>query len=154
MPLSFGVPAPDFTLPSTSGRLFSLSRDMQGRACILYFYPEDFTRICTREACGFSERFDWFQNAGITILGVSRDTMETHLKFKAAYDLPFHLLSDEDGSVTALYKATIPFLNLSKRITYLLDKDHKVAAVYGNMLTAQKHIDAMIKAAGEPSAKS
>lgn len=135
--------APDFTLPSTNGRNFNLYSDQAGKPCILYFYPKDFTPGCTKEAIDFKEHFDFFKNFQIDIYGISRDPIQTHLEFKKSYNLPFDLLSDEKGKVAELYKATVPLINFTKRITYLLDKRQKIIAAYENMFASGNHIKIM-----------
>jgi peroxiredoxin Q/BCP len=145
MALKVGTQAPDFSLPSTSGKDFKLSEDMAGKPCIIYFYPKDFTPGCTAEACDFRDNIGFFKGFDIDIIGVSRDDIPTHLKFKEEYQLPFELLADISGKISEQYKALIPLLRLNKRITYLLDASHKVAAVYEQMFGAKQHIKAMIE---------
>ena len=146
MALPINQIAPDFTLPSTSGQIFTLAQAWALQPGILYFYPKDFTPTCTKEACSFRDEFTFFKDLNITVLGISQDSIELHQKFKKAHDLPFDLLSDEGGRVSKLYKAYIPFLGVTKRITYLLDQNHRVVAVYKNMLGAEQHIRSMIAA--------
>lgn len=147
MALKIGTKAPDFTLPSTQGT-FTLSKDGAEKACVLYFYPKDFTRVCTKEACSFEAEFSRFQNMEIEIFGISRDSIDTHQRFKEAYNLPFELLSDPQGEVAKKYKANIPFIGLTKRVTYLLDKDHVIIGVYSRLLQDQEHVNAMLERAG------
>ncbi|WP_457651184.1 peroxiredoxin [Rhodocaloribacter sp.] len=144
MALLPGSDAPDFTLPSTSGRDFTLSRDAAGQVCILYFYPKDFTPGCTREACTFRDQFALFRKASVPVYGISRDDIETHRRFKAEHHLPFDLLADVDGGVCAKYEALLPLIRIPKRITYLLDAEHRIAAVYEDLFGAAGHIDAML----------
>ncbi|MBX2842307.1 MAG: peroxiredoxin [Flammeovirgaceae bacterium] len=144
MALKINQKAPDFTLFSTKGKAFNLSRDMQGKPCIIYFYPKNFTPGCTKEACGFRDARSIFEELDIPIFGISRDSKESHLKFRENYKLPYHLLSDENGQVCRAYKALIPFLGIPKRITYLLDKNHKIVGVYESMFDAYGHIKEMI----------
>lgn len=143
--LKIGSEAPDFTLPSTSGNDFNLHRDTNNEAVILYFYPKDNTRICTAEACQFRDNFELLRNLSIKVIGISTDTLETHLRFKDRHNLPFELLSDKTGKVSKLYKAHIPFLNLSKRVTYLLNADHKIIEAVNDLFSADKHLNKMIK---------
>ncbi len=145
MSLSVGSPAPDFELPSTNGKTFKLSRDAAQQPCILYFYPKDFTPVCTKEACSFRDTFDYFSNLNITVLGISRDDIATHLEFKKIYNLPFDLLSDVNVAVAQKYDAVMPFINMPKRVTYLLDANHQIAGSYDNIFASQKHIDEMIR---------
>lgn len=143
--LSPGTKAPEFTLPSTSGKDFSLSTDLKGKPCMLYFYPKDFTKGCINQACGFRDTFATFQNFDITVIGISRDDIPTHLKFKEFYNLPFDLLEDKDGTISKLYD-TVPTIMpfFTKRTTYLLDQSHKIVAGYENIFSSAKHIETMI----------
>lgn len=144
MALKENTQAPDFSLASTSGTTFTLSKTAAKKPLILYFYPKDFTSGCTKEACEFRDSFSFFRDLDIDIFGISRDNVATHHEFKKAYQLPFELLADEDGQVADLYKASVPLIRFTKRITYLLDANHKVAAVYSNLFGAKKHIYDMI----------
>ena len=145
MALKIGKKAPDFTLPSTSGKNFSLSKDCKDKACIIYFYPKDFTRGCTAEACDFRDQFVAFRDLDIPVLGISRDDMPTHLRFKKEYKLPFELLSDEKGNVCNAYDALIPLIRVPKRITYFIDQDHIIQGVFSDMFESKKHVNEMIK---------
>lgn len=139
MPLSVNDPAPDFTLPSTSGEDFQLS-DLKGQAVVLYFYPKDFTGVCTKEACAFRDQFMAFRNLDVSVFGISKDDLETHHRFKDKYELPFELLADTEGKVTKKYKVAIPIIGMPRRITYVLDTGHKVKAVIEDMFNADVHI--------------
>ena len=86
-----------------------------------------------------------FADLNIDVFGISRDSIESHHKFKKEHDLPFELLTDKSGEVCKKYKALIPFVGVPKRITYLLDKSHKIAAVFDSMFNAAGHIEAMIE---------
>jgi peroxiredoxin Q/BCP len=145
MALAIGAKAPDFKIQATSGNFISLSEDFQGRALILYFYPKDFTPGCTAEACEFRDQFEAFRDLDIPVLGVSRDDIATHEKFKKAYKLPFELVSDRDGKVCKAYDALIPLIKMPKRVTYLIDQDHQIAAVFSDMFESKKHIESMLK---------
>lgn len=144
MALKINDIAPNFTLASTAGNEFSLSA-IKGKPCILYFYPKDFSSVCTAEACEFRDSFSEFRGLEIAVYGISRDDVATHLRFQKAHSLPFELLADPDGSVAKSYKALIPIIGLTKRITYLLDADHKIVAVYESLLNAENHIKEMVK---------
>ncbi|MEM9981600.1 MAG: peroxiredoxin, partial [Bacteroidota bacterium] len=137
--------APDFTLPSTSGKELTLSKDLLNKPCIIYFYPKDFTSVCTKEACAFRDEFAAFREVDIAVYGISRDDIPTHQKFKEQHQLPFDLLSDKSGKVCKAYSALVPIIGLPKRITYLLNKDHRIAGVFQDMFSAEKHIKQMIE---------
>ncbi|WP_114750457.1 peroxiredoxin [Pleomorphovibrio marinus] len=145
MALEKGTKAPDFILPSTSGKQFHLSKDFGGKACIIYFYPKDFTKGCTAEACEFRDHFESFRELDIPIVGISRDTISSHQKFKKEHRLPFELLSDAKGGVCEDYDALIPIVRMPKRITYLLNKNHRIEAVFQDMFDAKSHISKMVE---------
>ena len=145
MPLSIGSKAPSFILPSSSGQNFDLDVDYKDKPLLLFFYPADFTRGCTTEVCSFRDSFEVFEGYEIDIIGISKDSVNTHKRFKTEYKLPFELLSDPKQEVAKLYKAVYPIINITKRITYLLDKSHTIVAVYDNLFLAKNHIDEMMK---------
>jgi peroxiredoxin Q/BCP len=145
MALEIGTKAPDFTLPGTSGLKLNLSRDMEGKALILFFYPKDFTRGCTAEACEFRDNFGEFRDLDVPVFGISRDDIKTHERFKKEYKFPFELLSDESGKVCKAYDALIPLIKMPKRVTYLLDAEHRIAAVYSDMFEFKGHIKTMLR---------
>ena len=98
-----GHPAPDFTLPSSTGGEISLSDFRGSKSVVLYFYPKDVTPGCTKEACSFRDSTAEFEKLGAQVLGVSRDSLGSHEKFAAKYQLAFPLLSDANGKVTEAY---------------------------------------------------
>ncbi|MBQ8994361.1 MAG: peroxiredoxin, partial [Oscillospiraceae bacterium] len=91
--LSVGTKAPEFTLPDQNGTLHSLT-EYRGKKVLLYFYPKDMTSGCTKQACSFGELYPQFREKGAVVIGVSKDSMESHKKFEEKYGLPFVLLSD------------------------------------------------------------
>jgi thioredoxin-dependent peroxiredoxin len=99
-----GKPAPDFTLTSDSGEPITLS-SFRGRPVVLYFYPQDDTTGCTTQACGIRDDYSAFELAGAVVLGVSPDTVGSHVKFKQKYALPFILLADPEHEVAESYGA-------------------------------------------------
>ena len=104
MSIQTGSIAPDFSLASSSGKTVSLS-DFRGETVIVYFYPKDDTPGCTKEACSFRDTFDVLSDAGVTILGISPDSIESHNKFIEKFNLNFQLLSDPDKSTAKNYGA-------------------------------------------------
>jgi peroxiredoxin Q/BCP len=100
--LTIGQPAPDFTAPADGGGELTLSA-LKGRKVVLYFYPKDDTPGCTKEACGFRDALPDFSALDAEIVGVSKDSVAKHDKFKTKYDLPFRLVSDADGAICAAY---------------------------------------------------
>jgi thioredoxin-dependent peroxiredoxin len=102
--LKEGMAAPDFTAPSSEGGTLSL-HDLKGRIVVLYFYPKDQTPHCTKEACSFRDARTDLQALGAVVIGVSKDSEESHRKFKEKYALNFPLLSDPDGAIITAYDA-------------------------------------------------
>ena len=100
--LEVGMKAPDFTLQDRSGREISLSDFLGGRV-VLYFYPKDNTPGCTRQACAFAGLYGEFQKRGVTVIGISRDSVASHQKFAEKYGLPFVLLSDPELQAISAY---------------------------------------------------
>ena len=133
--VSEGDKAPDFTLQADDGREVSLS-DYRGKKVVLYFYPKDGTPGCTREAIEFRDMTKEFQKEDIVILGVSKDSVQSHEKFKQKHNLPFTLLSDPEGRVLDQYgvwkKKTLygrTFMG-TERTTFLVDEEGIVKKAY------------------------
>ncbi len=133
--------APDFSLPDETGVIHTLSQ-YSGRNVVLYFYPKDDTPGCTTEACNFRDDYSAYVDSNVVILGVSPDSPKSHARFKAKYQLPFSLLSDEDHKVLELYGAWGKKKMYGKeydgvlRTTYLIGKDGKILKVFENVKPA------------------
>jgi peroxiredoxin Q/BCP len=142
MAIQAGISAPDFTLPDETGVTRKLS-SYQGKPLVLYFYPKDDTPGCTTEACNFRDDYSQYQEAGVTILGVSPDTPKKHTKFKEKYGLPFTLLADEDHKVCELYGVWGPKKSMGReyegvyRTTFLIDSQGKIVKVFENVKPAE-----------------
>ena len=100
--LEVGMKAPDFTLPDKRGNSVSLS-DFLGKKVVLYFYPKDSTPGCTRQACAFAQNHSNFEDKNVVVIGISKDSVASHLKFAEKYDLPFVLLSDPELQAIQAY---------------------------------------------------
>lgn len=126
MTTEIGKAAPAFTMPTDGGGSVSLEA-LKGKKVILYFYPKDDTPGCTKEACGFRDNLPAFGGAEAVVIGVSRDSAASHDKFKAKYELPFTLASDEDGKVCEAYGTWVQKSMYGKtymgieRATFLID---------------------------------
>lgn len=142
MPISAGIPAPDFELRDDANIARKLS-DYRGRNVVLYFYPADDTPGCTKEACNFRDDYSAYEQAGIVILGVSPDTVESHVKFKKKFMLPFPLLADDGHRVCDLYQVWGPKKFLGKsyegvlRTTFLVDGNGMIVKVFEQVRPAQ-----------------
>ncbi len=141
MPISSGIPAPEFDLLDDTNTSRRLS-DFKGKPVILYFYPADDTPGCTKEACNFRDDYSAYQKSGVTILGVSPDSVKSHIKFKEKYQLPFPLLADEDHQVCNAYGVWGPKKFMGReyegvlRTTFLINSDGKIARVFENVRPA------------------
>jgi thioredoxin-dependent peroxiredoxin len=150
MTVDVGDTAPDFTMPTDGGGKVSLAK-LKGRTVVLYFYPRDDTPGCTKEACGFRDSFPDFTGVDAKIIGVSRDTVGKHDKFKAKYDLPFTLGADEDGAVTEAYGVWVEKSMYGRksmgieRATFLIGKDGKIAKVW-RKVKVPGHVDEVLEA--------
>lgn len=142
MPLPAGIPAPDFELLDDTNVSRKLS-DFRGKKAVLYFYPADDTPGCTKEACNFRDDYSAYQKAGIQILGVSPDTVKSHVKFKQKFQLPFPLLADEGHKVCDLYQVWGPKKFMGKeyegvlRTTFLIDENGKIVKVFEQVRPAE-----------------
>ncbi len=124
--LKIGAAAPPFSLPDSTGKICSLVEMLKGGPLVLFFYPADFTPICTAEACMFRDRHADLARAGVTVYGVSSQSAESHTGFRAKHQLPYELLTDRDRKVIAVYAGTwlgIPLPFASRRVTYLIGRD-------------------------------
>ena len=126
--LQTGTKAPEFTLPDQNGELHSL-KDYRGKRVLLYFYPRDNTPGCTKQACGYSERYPQFEEKGVVILGISKDSVASHKRFEEKQGLTITLLSDTELEVIQAYDVWKEKKNYGKvsmgvvRTTYLIDEE-------------------------------
>jgi peroxiredoxin Q/BCP len=151
MSVNVGDKAPSFTLPSDSGGKVSL-KDFKGKTVVLYFYPKDDTSGCTAEACAFRDALPDFSKVDAEIVGISRDPVKKHDKFKAKYELNFPLASDEDGAVCDAYGTWVEksmygrkYMGI-ERATFLIDGKGVVREVW-RKVKVPGHADEVLKAA-------
>ena len=151
MSLSIGDKAPDFTLPTDGNGTISLAA-LKGKKVILYFYPKDDTPGCTKEACGFRDALPDFGGADAVVIGVSKDSVARHDKFKLKYELPFTLGADVDGTVTEAYECWVEKSLYGKkymgidRATFLIDGDGILRGIW-HKVKVDGHVDAVLQAA-------
>ena len=126
--LQAGTKAPDFTLLDKDGQTVRLS-DFAGKKVVLYFYPRDNTPGCTRQACAFARNYEGFKRKDVAVIGISKDSVASHLKFARKYELPFVLLSDPELQAIQAYDVWQEKKQYGKvsmgvvRTTYLIDAD-------------------------------
>ena len=153
MAIETGKKAPDFKLPGDGGTTISL-KELRGKPVILYFYPKDDTSGCTTEACGFRDALPNFSKVKAQVIGISRDSVKSHDKFKEKYKLPFRLASDEEGKVCEAYGTWVQksmygrkYMGI-ERSTFLIDAE----GVMRNMWRKVKvpgHVEEVLAAAKE-----
>ena len=142
MPIKSGIPAPGFELPDETGTLRRLS-DFHGKPVVLYFYPKDDTPGCTTEACNFRDDCSAYEKAGVTLLGISPDSVKSHVKFKEKYGLPFPLLADEGHRVCELYGVWALKKMMGReymgvlRTTFLIDANGQIVRVFEKVKPAE-----------------
>jgi thioredoxin-dependent peroxiredoxin len=138
MTLKNGDQAPDFLLPDQAGKNHQL-KDYSGKWLVVYFYPKDDTLGCTKEACNFRDSIGDYQKQGISIIGISKDSVESHQKFQSKYQLNFPILSDIDHKIIETYGVwgSKKFLGKeflgTKRKTVIVDPNGKVRKIYDNV---------------------
>ena len=135
MPIAEGIPAPDFTLPTDAGDTLTLS-SLRGQWVVLFAYPKDDTSGCTVEACEFRDALPHFDASKAVILGISPDSVVSHVKFKAKFELPYTLLADEEKTVLQAYDVWKEKSMYGKkymgveRTTFLIDPAGQIAKVF------------------------
>jgi len=150
MALEIGDKAPDFTLPTDGDGLVSLGK-FKGQKVVLYFYPKDDTSGCTAEACAFRDMFPRFKKMDAVVIGISRDSVASHEKFKKKYELPFTLASDDKGKVTEAYGVWVQksmygrkYMGI-ERATFLIDEKGKIEQIW-HRVKVPGHADEVLKA--------
>jgi peroxiredoxin Q/BCP len=150
MSLEIGDKAPDFTLPTDGNGKIKLS-ELKGKNVVLYFYPKDDTSGCTAEACTFRDMLPKFKKMDAVIIGISRDSVAAHDKFKKKYELPFTLGSDAEGKVTETYGVWVQksmygrkYMGI-ERATFLIDGKGKIAQIW-HKVKVPGHGDDVLKA--------
>jgi thioredoxin-dependent peroxiredoxin len=144
MALKVGQQAPEFTVTAADGRALSLAEFRGKKNVVLYFYPADFTAVCTKETCGFRDSYEDLASKDTEVIGVSIDDDASHRKFAEKYNVPFALVSDPDKALSQKFGATgglIGLLGKSRRVTYVIDKQGVIKGVFQGELSASKHVD-------------
>ncbi len=145
--IQIGQIAPDFSMPATGGQTIKLA-DLKGKPVVLYFYPKDDTSGCTQEACDFRDNITQFNKVGVTVIGVSKDSLKSHEKFLQKHALNFPLASDEGTDVCERYGVWMEKSMYGKkymgieRTTFLIDAAGHVAGIW-RKVKVDGHVDAV-----------
>lgn len=141
-----GDRAPAFRLLSQSGEEVDLRDYIGKKPVVLFFYPKDNTTVCTKEACAFRDNLDEFAKIdNAEVIGISSDSVDSHKKFSAEHNLPFKLLSDDEGKVRELYEVPKTLGILPGRVTYVIDREGTVRHVFSSQLDYKKHVQEALR---------
>lgn len=144
MSLKIGDKLPSFSAKDTNGNIFN-SQDYIGKQpLVIYFYPKDDTPGCTAQACSFRDNYQEFKDLGAEVIGISSDTVTSHLKFKSKFNLPFILLSDNDKKLRKLFGVQNSLFIIPGRETFVIDKQGVVIMVF-NSMSSEIHITKALK---------
>ena len=154
MSVELGDKAPDFTLPTDGNGSVTLSK-LKGKKVVLYFYPKDDTSGCTAEACGFRDTFPDYGGTGAVVIGISKDSVASHDKFKKKHGLPFILASDTGGDVCEKYGVWVEksmygrkYMGI-ERATFLIDEKGVIRNIW-HKVKVPGHVDEVLEAAKAP----
>jgi peroxiredoxin Q/BCP len=144
--LVLGSSVPTFELNDQNGKLFSLASVLGKKNLVIYFYPKDDSPGCTKEACSFRDQFEVFANADAIIIGISAQSVESHFEFAKKHRLNYILLSDTGNKVRKLFGVPSSFFGLIPgRVTYVINKEGKVAYLFDSQIQAEKHVDEALR---------
>lgn len=146
MSLKVGDHVPDFTLPDQDGKATSLSELLAEGCVVLYFYPKDDTPGCTAEACSFRDEHKELAEAGVHVVGVSSDDVESHRRFAEKHRLPFRLLSDRGGELRKRFGVPRTLGFIDGRVTYVIDSKGIVRHVFNSQLRTRQHVEKALEA--------
>ncbi|MEE8077699.1 MAG: peroxiredoxin [Pseudomonadales bacterium] len=149
--LKVGDTAPNFTLPDQNGSTVSLDELVTDGNVILYFYPADFSPVCTAEACAFRDNYDGVANVGAQIVGVSPQGVSSHSRFSKSFAIPFPLLSDPRKKVIRAYGVDGPLGFGVRRVTFLIDSSRTIRNRVVSDLFVESHMGLLKKTLSEPA---
>lgn len=155
--LRVGDPAPDFQATTSDGKPIRLGDYRGRRGLVLFFYPRDHTRICTKEACAFRDSYEQFSAAGFDVVGVSSDSNDSHQDFAREHRLPFPLISDADGALRRAFGVPDVLGLVPRRATFVIDRDGVIRLTFSALLASDEHVQRALAAvngakSGKPGA--
>lgn len=144
--LKVGDKIPDFSLPDQDGKMFKVSEYLGNKQLVIFFYPQDGSLSCTREACYFRDLMDVFEESGAEIIGISGQSVESHRNFALLNNLKYKLLSDSKNEVRKLFGVpSLIFGLIPGRVTYVTDREGKIVFIFNSQIEIQKHADEALK---------
>lgn len=141
-----GDRAPDFTLPTQTGEPWELRAALGRGPVVLFFYPQDDTPVCTKEACGFRDQHASFAPSGAQVVGISRDSVQAHAAFASRHDLPYLLLSDSAGLVRGLFGVKKTLGLVDGRVTFVIDRTGVIRRAFTSALNPRAHVEEALRA--------
>lgn len=132
--MKVGDTAPQFTAKDTNGNLFESQSIIGKQAVVIYFYPKDETRVCTEQACSFRDNYQQFKDLGAEVIGISSDSVQSHIKFKSKYQLPFILLSDSEKKIRKQFGVENSLFIIPGRETFVIDKSGIIQLIFNSMM--------------------
>ena len=138
--LKVGDLAPDFSAQDQHGNPISLSGLLERGRLVLYFYPKDFTPVCTAQACTFRDAAADLATLSANVVGVSGDSTDSHQRFSTEHRVAFSLIADPERRIIKPYKASLPIINHTLRITYVIDTNRRILGAFHHELSAAKHL--------------
>ncbi len=146
MKIDIGKTIPEVELYNQEGELFNLKKESAGKNVVLFFYPKDDTPGCTEQACSFRDQFMDFADANTLIVGISGQSVQSHKQFAEKYQLNYTLLSDNGNEVRKQFGVPTNFFGLLPgRVTYVIDKNHKVLYIFNSQSDISGHIDSALQ---------
>lgn len=141
-PIDVGDKIPSFQATDQSGNTFDVSNALGQKPLVIFFYPKDFTPVCTSEATSFRDNYEEFQKRGAMVVGVSADSAASHDSFAKQYNLQFPLLSDPDRSIRKKLGVPSAMMGMSDgRVTYIVDKDGTVKHIFNATFQGEAHVN-------------
>lgn len=138
--LKVGALAPEFAAQDQHGTALTLGSLLERGRLVLYFYPKDFTRVCTAQACTFRDASEGLAELHANVVGVSGDQADSHQRFGAEHRVPFSLIADPERRIIKPYGASLPIINHTLRISYVIDTDRRILGAFHHELSAAKHL--------------
>jgi len=144
--LKVGDLAPEFNAQDQHGNTITLTGLLERGRLVLYFYPRDFTPVCTAQACTFRDASSELAALSANVVGVSGDPVDSHQRFAEKHGVPFSLIADPQRRIIKPYGASLPIINHTLRITYVIDTNRRILGAFHHELSAAKHLTDVKKA--------
>jgi thioredoxin-dependent peroxiredoxin len=146
--LKVGDLAPEFSAQDQHGKTISLASLLERGRLILYFYPKDFTPVCTAQACTFRDASTELGALSANVVGVSGDPVDSHQLFAEKHSVPFSLIADPERRIIKPYRATVPIINHTLRVSYVIDTNRRILGAFHHEFSAAKHLEDVRRALG------